>query len=94
MFATVRRYEGVVDSAETGRRVQEGFVPILKSIAGFVSYTFADAGNGVMVSTSVFTDRAGAEESTVRAAAWVEENLAELLPNPPAVTAGEVVSHS
>ncbi len=94
MFATVRRYEGVVDSAEAGRRVQEGFVPILKSIPGFVSYTFADAGDGVMVSTSVFIDRAGAEMSSLRAADWVKENLADLLPTPPVVTAGEVVAHS
>ena len=32
MYATVRRYEGVTDPAEAGRRVQEGFVPLLKQI--------------------------------------------------------------
>jgi hypothetical protein len=94
MYATVRRYEGVTDSAEAGRRVQDGFVPILKSIPGFVSYTFADAGDGVMVSTSVFVDQRGAEASTAAAASWVKENLADLVPNPPMVTAGEVVAHS
>jgi len=95
MFATVRRYEGVTDSAEAGRRVQEGFVPILKSIPGFVAYTFADAGGGVvMVSMSIFADEAGAEMSNERAAGWVKDNLAALLPNPPTITAGEVVAHS
>lgn len=47
-----------------------------------------------MVSMSVFQDPAGAEESTDRAGEFVRERLASLLPNPPQVTAGEVVAHS
>ena len=92
MYATVRRYEGVTDPGEAGRRVQQGFVPILQGMPGFVAYYFADSGDGTMISTSVFESSEGAEESTRRASAWVAENLAELLPNPPMVTAGEVVS--
>jgi len=94
MFATVRRYEGVTDPAEAGRRVDEGFVPLLRDIPGFVSYYWIDAGDGVMASMSVFDDRAGAEASTDRAAAWVADNIAELLPNAPMVAAGDVVAHS
>jgi hypothetical protein len=45
-----------------------------------------------MVSTSLFEDRAGAEASTERARDWVAENLADVLPNPPQVTAGEVAA--
>jgi hypothetical protein len=92
MYATVRRYEGVTDPAEAGRRVAEGFVPLIKQIPGFVAYYWVDAGGGLMASTSVFEDRAGAEASTERAADWVQENIASLLPNPPQVTAGEVVA--
>jgi hypothetical protein len=92
MYATVRRYEGVTDPAEVGRRVAEGFVPLIKQIPGFVAYYWVDAGGGVMASTSVFEDRAGAEASTDRAADWVRENIASLLPNPPQVTAGEVAA--
>jgi hypothetical protein len=33
-------------------------------------------------------------ESNRRAAEWVRENLAQLLPNPPQITAGEVVAHA
>jgi hypothetical protein len=47
-----------------------------------------------MVSTSVFLDRAGADESISRAADFVRDNLASLLPHPPQVTAGEVVASS
>ncbi|MER6200578.1 hypothetical protein ABT234_24830 [Streptomyces sp. NPDC001586] len=92
MYAAVRRYEGVTDPAEAGRLVDEGFVPIMRQVPGFVAYYWVDAGQGVMVSTSVFRDRAGADESIVRAADFVRENLASLLPNPPQVTAGEVVA--
>ena len=84
--------EGVTDPAEAGRLVSEGFVPLLRQVSGFVAYYWVDAGDGVMVSTSVFQDQAGAEESIERAAQFVRDNLASLLPNPPQVTAGEVVA--
>ena len=93
MFATVRRYEGVTNPSEAARRVSEGFVPLISQIPGFVAYYWVDAGGGVMISTSVFQDQSGAEESNRRAAGWVQENLAPLLPNSPQITAGEVVAH-
>lgn len=92
MYAVIRRYEGVTDSAEAGRRVDEGFVPLLRRVPGFVSYYWVDAGDGVMVSTSVFEDQTGAEESVERAADFVRDNLTSLLPNRPQVTAGMVVA--
>jgi hypothetical protein len=92
MYATIRRYEGVTDPAEAGRRVSEGFVPLLKELQGFVAYYWVDAGGGVMTSLSVFEDQSGAEASIERAADWVRENTAELFPNPPEVTTGEVVA--
>lgn len=92
MYAAVRRYEGVTDPAEAGRRVAEGFVPLLRQVPGFVAYYWVDAGDGVMVSTSVFEDQAGAEESARRAAGFVRDNLATLLPDPPQVMAGQVVA--
>ncbi|WP_030971622.1 MULTISPECIES: hypothetical protein [unclassified Streptomyces] len=94
MYAVVRRYEGVTDPAEAGRQVNEGFLPLLRQVQGFVAYYWVDAGGGVMVSMSVFQDPTGAEESTDRAGDFVRDRLAALLPNPPQVTAGEVVAHS
>jgi hypothetical protein len=93
MYATVRRYEGVTDAKEAGRRVQEGFVPLISQIPGFVAYYWIDAGGGVMVSTSVYEDQAGAEDSNRRAADYVREHLAPLLPHAPQITAGDVVAH-
>ncbi|MDI1461226.1 hypothetical protein QEZ54_09630 [Catellatospora sp. KI3] len=82
----------MTDPREAGRRVQEGFVPIIRAVPGLLAYYWVDAGDGVMVSTSVFESQAGAQESNARAAAWVKENLAPLLPNPPQIAAGEVVA--
>ncbi len=94
MYGTIRRYEGVTNPAEAARQVREKFVPLLSNIPGFVAYYWLDAGDGVMVSLSVFQDKSAAEESTRRAATLVHESLAPLLPNPPHVTVGEVVVHS
>jgi len=91
MYATVRTYEGVPNPAEAGRRVSETFVPLVSEIEGFVAYYWVDAGNGVMVSTSVFEDQAGADASNERAADWVRENPG-MLPNPPRLTAGVVLA--
>ena len=91
MYATVRRYEGVTDPREAARRVKEGFVPLISQVPGFLAYYWVDAGGNVMVSTSIFENQAGAEESNRRAADWVRQNIAALLPNPPQITAGEVV---
>ncbi|MEW2812108.1 hypothetical protein AB0929_34265 [Streptomyces massasporeus] len=94
MYAVIRRYEGVTEPAEAGRRVNEEFLPLVRQVRGFVAYYWVDAGDGVMVSTSVFQDRSGAEESTHRARDFVRDRLAALLPQPPQVTAGEVVAAS
>ena len=93
MYATVQRYEGVNNPTEAAQRVNEGFVPLISQIPGFVAYYWVDAGSGVMISTSVFQDQASAEESNRRAADYVRQNLVSLLPNPPQITAGEVVAY-
>ncbi len=45
-----------------------------------------------MLSTSVFEDQADEEDSNALAAEWVKANITDLLPNPPAITAGHVVN--
>ena len=93
MYSTVRRYEGVTDPAKVAQVVDEGFIPIISEMPGFIAYYFVDAGDGVMVSTSVFEHKDAEEQSNFRAGSFVAEHLAPLLPNPPQVTAGEVEAH-
>jgi hypothetical protein len=83
----------VTDPKEAGRLVDEGFVPIISEIPGFVAYYWVDAGDGVMVATSVFEHKDAEEQSTFRAGEFLAQHLAPLLPNPPQVTAGEVVAY-
>ena len=93
MYVAVRRYDGVTDPQKAGQLVQEGFVPLISEIPGFIAYYWVDAGDGVMVSTSVFEHKDAEEQSTFRAGEFVEEHEAPWMPNPPQVTAGEVVAY-
>jgi hypothetical protein len=93
MYVAVRRYEGVSDPSEVARLVNEGFIPIISEMPGFVGYSLGDAGDGVIVSTSVFEHKDAEEQSTYRAGEFVQEHLRPLLPNPPQITAGEVTAY-
>lgn len=93
MYASIRRYR-TADPEEVRRLVEVKFLPILRMQPGFVSYTLVHAGNGVMVSVSVFETRAGADESNRMAAEWAAQNAAPLLQGRPDITQGEVVAHA
>jgi len=93
MYVAVRRYEGVTDTQKVAQLVEEDFLPIISEMPGFVAYYCVDAGDGVMVSTSVFEHKDAEEQSTFRAGEFVAQDLGLLSPNPPQVTAGEVVAH-
>jgi hypothetical protein len=91
MHGVLRQY--TLDAKNVGevvRRAAQGAIPIVKSIPGFVSYAILDAGQGRLVTYSVYESQAGTAESTRKAATWVKENLAALLPSPPRVVEGEV----
>ena len=89
MYTVIRRYEGVRDPDEVTRRATEEFAPMLAERPGFQGYWVVRGGGDVLASITVFETRGEAEDSTKAAAAWVSENLAKLVPNPPQVTAGE-----
>ena len=90
MYVTVRRYEGVTDPAEAGRRVNEGFLAIISKVPGFVAYYWADAGGGVMISTSVFQDQSGEEESNKLAADYVREKWPRCFQSRPRLRLGKL----
>ena len=94
MYAAIRRYLTDPDSIdEVARRVNEGFVPLISDMQGFVAYFALNAGQGEFGSVSVFEDQQSAEESNRVAEDWVNQNLSELLPTPPDFAAGEVVAY-
>lgn len=96
MFATIRRYESIdqARSSELAKKVNETLVPRLSKLPGFSGYHLVETGDGVMSSIGFFDTSAQADESTRVASNWVrEEKLETALPNPPKITAGEVVVH-
>jgi hypothetical protein len=96
MHATVRRYEGIDQTKkdELTRKVGESLMPTLSKLPGFNGYFLIESGNGIFTSVGLFDSSAEGDESTRVAASWVrDEKLETILPNPPKVTAGEVIAH-
>jgi hypothetical protein len=93
-YLAIREYQLAPDRTmeELHAAVESGFMPIVKDVPGFREYLLVETGEGV-ISISVFEDQAGAEESTARAADWVQENLADFFAGPPTVTTGSVWLH-
>jgi heme-degrading monooxygenase HmoA len=94
MFAAIRYYQAEPPSIdEVVRRVEEGFVPVVRNMAGFVSYfvLIPTEREDEIVSVSVFENRESAEESNGKAAEWVAQNLGELLRPSPEFADGKVV---
>lgn len=73
--------------------MEEGFVPVVRNMAGFVSYfvLIPTEREDEIVSVSIFENRESAEESNGKAAEWVAQNLGELLRPSPEFADGKVV---
>ncbi|SPF51636.1 conserved hypothetical protein [Syntrophobacter sp. SbD1] len=93
MYVSIRRYEGVTNAKDAAQKVSDGFVPLISQHQGFIAYYVLDSGGGVMTSISLYENKTDAEESTRKAADWVRQTVASFFPNPPQITAGEVVSY-
>jgi hypothetical protein len=93
MFAAIRTY-GVTDIDELSELVRDGFLPIVESVPGFVAYYVMDAGDGLASSITICEDKTGVDESTSRAAEWVEEHALELTESGPAVVTGAVTAET
>jgi hypothetical protein len=89
MYASIRQYNGR-NVVEFSRRVQEGFVPIVRQVPGFLAWYLVDGGGGSLFTITLCEDRAGAEASVSAAADWVPDNVGDLVEGSPAVINGEV----
>jgi hypothetical protein len=94
MYTVIRRYQDVADTTEVARRAVEEFAPQLRDQPGFQGYWVIDAGDGVLATITVFENEEAAVESSAAAATWVQENIANLVPSPPRITAGETTGMS
>jgi hypothetical protein len=90
MYATIRNYAGGGALADALVEHQAAVRDLISGVDGFRAYYVIRDPDGA-TTVSIFDDRAGAEESTRVAAAWVAENLGELGLAPPQVVTGEVL---
>jgi heme-degrading monooxygenase HmoA len=92
MFIAVRKYRlhrGA--AAEWTRRVQEGFVPLMREMPGFRGYYLLDGGPNVVIAISVFDSADEAVMSNEKAADWVRNNVMELARGMPEVMVGDAL---
>jgi hypothetical protein len=92
MFITIRKYQmrpGV--TVEWAKRVQTGFVPLMRELEGFRSYYLLDGGPGVLVTVSIFDGADAALVSNEKAADWVRNNVLEFTRGMPEVIVGDVL---
>lgn len=91
MYIAVRKYyihPGAVE--EWMRRVQEGFVPLIREVPGFLAYYALKVREDETVTISIFETRQGVEVSVQRAAEWVAKHLVPLNQTFPEITVGKV----
>jgi heme-degrading monooxygenase HmoA len=92
MFVAVRKYRVRRGStAEWARRVQEGFVPLMRDLEGFRGYYLADGGEDVVITVSMFDSADAALVSNAKAADWVRHNVLEFARGMPEVMVGDVL---
>jgi heme-degrading monooxygenase HmoA len=88
MYIAIRRMKAKPGELDEGmRRIENGFVPILRSVPGFVEYVGMQVGEDEGLTISFFETQEQAEESNRRAAEWVKENLAPLAAGPHEIVA-------
>ena len=80
MYTAIRRYTVAPGRfPEIARRAEASFLPVVRSLPGFVAYFLVDGGqeNGrdVLATVSVFETKGSLDESVRRASLWVRENL-------------------
>ncbi len=94
MFLSIRKYSGATSRDEVIKRIEEGLVPQLKEFPGFITYYAVEFENGDLGGVSVYETKEHSDNATEKAMSWVKDNLAELLPNEPKITRGEVLIHA
>ena len=89
------RSRKLVDAAAAAALIElikEGFVPLISTVPGFVAYMVATNEETLdQFALGVFDDKAGADESTARAAEWGVQGAIELTPGDPVVFEGEIM---
>lgn len=94
MYAAIRIVQGKSGAMqEVARRIEESYVPMLRTAPGFVAYSLVHYGNDAGQSITIFETQAQAEAYQLQGHEWVKEHLLPLLTSPPERRNGEVLIH-
>ena len=92
MFTIVRKLRLARGSfSEVTRRVEEGFVPLLRDLPGFRNYYLLDGGQDTLISIRVFDSADEALAFNEIAAEWMRDNVLEFVKGMPEVMSGNVI---
>ncbi|MBI2302868.1 MAG: hypothetical protein HYU66_28510 [Armatimonadetes bacterium] len=90
-YIEVRRYKAPLHQVpEILRRAQEGFLPIVRAMPGFVAYYAVDLGVGHVTFINIFETLDQSVASTEEAARWAAVHYADLDVKRTDVLEGEV----
>ena len=92
MFIAVRKYRVRRGStAEWAQRVRDGFVPLMRELAGFQGYYLLDGGPDALITISMFDSADEALMSNEKAVDWVRNNVMEFARGMPEIMVGDVL---
>ena|SRR5436309_2388895 len=95
MYVSIRRAKTQeYASDEIVRRASEELLPLLRTVAGFVSYDILMLEDETLMTISVFDSKAAAEKSNQLFVSWAKSfDLSSLVQGTPELLVGEVVFH-
>jgi hypothetical protein len=92
MYVQVSRYAlGTKSADQLVPKIEEGNLPVMREVPGFVEYYALRLASDEVASVAVFRDRAGVEEAENRLATWIERTVEEFDITPGDVIEGDVV---
>jgi hypothetical protein len=91
MYVVIRSYsgQGTSELFDAMAQREEDVKSLISGVPGFVSYTAVRGDSGGSTVT-VCQDKAGTDESSRRAAAWVKDNVNATV-DPPSITEGSTL---
>jgi hypothetical protein len=94
MYTVVRSYpgQGASELFDLMEQREADVTSLISGVPGFVSYAAFRADNGGGMTVTICEDKAGVDESSRRAAEWIEENLSTPHSGP-TITEGSTFLH-
>lgn len=94
MYMTIRHYRVPVDKVEElARRVDDGWLELVRKMPGFVSYHVVNAEDDHVVSVTTFLDEKTGQEAAEASSEWVGEHLSDIPHKFVEMRQGHVIVH-